>query len=272
MSTLSPEIYRYVAQFIAVFKDTNSNYTDKIYFRFFNQFLTKANFERDQDEIIKVLVVLKDSVLQSLSKLTQKKISRSKKEYKIKPLQHFRLALCNALLVIQNAIAYFGTHLIKIGSKQFFEEISSLCVRILPESAQEEIERTPSGYIIIARALNTLFLCHMHLKIDTIYDYLKRLQTEKIYHGYDTKIIVMCIAKQIFQQNDVSGIVFLLNTVSKIIELSEAKDELIDKNKKKKNNQIKINTQMKKIEDFDKIIGHIDSPFKSDKDVFEAVT
>jgi len=103
----------------------------------------------------------------------------------------------------------------------------------------------------------------MHLKIDTIYDYLKRLQTEKIYHGYDTKVIVMCIAKQIFQENDISAIVFLLNAASKFIELSEAKDELLDKNKKKKKNATKINTQMKKIEDFDKIIGHIDSPFKN---------
>jgi len=54
--------------------------------------------------------------------------------------------------------------------------------------------------------------------------------------------------------------------------LSEAKDELLDKNKKKKKNAGKINTQLKKIEDFDKIIGNIDSPFKSEKDVFEIVT
>lgn len=73
----------------------------------------------------------------------------------------------------------------------------------------------------------------------------------------------MCIAKQIFQENDISAIVFLLNAASKFIELSEAKDELLDKNKKKKKNATKINTQMKKIEDFDKIIGHIDSPFKN---------
>ena len=82
----------------------------------------------------------------------------------------------------------------------------------------------------------------------------------------------MCIAKQIFQQNDISAIVFLINAVSKFIELSEAKDELLDKNKKKKKNAGKINTQLKKIEDFDKIIGNIDSPFKSEKDVFEIVT
>ena len=54
--------------------------------------------------------------------------------------------------------------------------------------------------------------------------------------------------------------------------MSEAKDELLDKNKKKKKNAGKINTQMKKIEDFDKIIGNIDSPFKNEKDVFEIVT
>jgi hypothetical protein len=112
----------------------------------------------------------------------------------------------------------------------------------------------------------------MHLKIDTIYDYLRRLETEKIYHGYDTKVIAMCVAKQILNENDVSNVVFLLNAVSKFIELSEAKDDLLDKNKKKKKNPTKINTQMKKIEDFDKIIKHIDSPFKNDKDVFEIIT
>jgi len=70
MSILLPEIYKYVDQFIFVFKDTNSSYSEKIYFRFFNQFLTKANFERNHVQIIKVLVVLKDSVFHSLTKLT----------------------------------------------------------------------------------------------------------------------------------------------------------------------------------------------------------
>ena len=82
----------------------------------------------------------------------------------------------------------------------------------------------------------------------------------------------MCVAKQILIENDVSNVVFLLNAVTKFIELSEAKDDLLDKNKKKKKNPTKINTQMKKIEDFDKIIKHIDSPFKNDKDVFEIIT
>jgi hypothetical protein len=70
MNILLPEIYKYVDQFIVVFKDTNSSYSEKIYFRFFNQFLTKANFERNQLQIIKVIVVLKDSLLYSLTKLT----------------------------------------------------------------------------------------------------------------------------------------------------------------------------------------------------------
>ena len=44
MDPLAPEIYKHVAQYVAAFKGPGSNYTDKIYFRFFNQLFTKADF------------------------------------------------------------------------------------------------------------------------------------------------------------------------------------------------------------------------------------
>lgn len=98
------------------------------------------------------------------------------KAKKLKPIPHYRLALCNTMLVIQNAIAICGTNLLQIGSTEYFEEISSLCLRLLPHSQDETIERTASGHIILSRALNTLFLCHMHMRIDSIYKYLELLQ------------------------------------------------------------------------------------------------
>lgn len=48
MDTLSPEIFKYLDQFITVFKQPSSSYSDKVYFRFFNQLLNKIDFNRDQ--------------------------------------------------------------------------------------------------------------------------------------------------------------------------------------------------------------------------------
>jgi hypothetical protein len=64
-------------------------------------------------ELMKIFVVLKDALLSALSKLADK-------TKKLKPIPHLRLALCNTLLLIQNAIALFGTYLISCHSLEFF--------------------------------------------------------------------------------------------------------------------------------------------------------
>jgi len=58
------------------------------------------------------------------------------------------------------------------------------------------------------------------MRIDSIYAYLQRLQDERLYHGFDTKVIVMCIAKQIFNETDVTAIAVLLTSVRKFVENS----------------------------------------------------
>jgi hypothetical protein len=141
-----------------------------------------------------------------------------------------------------------------------------MCVRLLPEK-EEPIEKTPSGYIVASRALNTLFLCHMHIKTDSIYDYLERLQKDNLFHGYDTKVFAMCVTKQIFNETDPTAIIILLSALARIVESSANKDDQLDKIKKKKKNTIKVSSQMKKIDDFDKLALILQSPFRNDQDI-----
>ena len=50
----------------------------------------------------------------------------------------------------------------------------------------------------------------MHTKIDSIYPLIKSLSAENIFHGYDTKVFVMCFVKQIFKETDTTAIIMLL--------------------------------------------------------------
>lgn len=75
----------------------------------------------------------------------------------------------------------------------------------------------------------------------------------------------MCIAKQIFNEKDLSAIVELLSGLIKIVTLSEEKDQKIQKNKKKKKKDVKINTHLRTVEDFDKLTKVFDSVFKTDQ-------
>ena len=90
---------------------------------------------------------------------------------------------------------------------------------MLPNSV-EQIEKTAAGRILQSRALNVLFLCHMHVRIDSIYETLIMVQYGKLYHGYDTKVLVMCIQAQILNEVDHTSIMMLLSALSKITALS----------------------------------------------------
>lgn len=151
VSGLSP----YLKQYITAYR--TNQYSEKVYLKLFNQYLFKADFQNNMNDIILILIALKEGLLNSLGKLIDK-------DGKVKSLPHLRLSLSNTMLVVQNAIAVYGTSLLASSNLEFFHEISSICVRILPKQ-QEEIEKSASGRIIQSRAFNTLFLCHMHIKI-----------------------------------------------------------------------------------------------------------
>ncbi len=70
----------------------------------------KADFTRDMGELMNIFVVLKDTLLHCLAKL-------SEKSKKIKPIHTYRLLLCNVLVIIQNALAIYGTHLLNCNSR-----------------------------------------------------------------------------------------------------------------------------------------------------------
>lgn len=167
ISTIAPALHTFVPQFITLFK--NNGYFEKVYLRFFNQFAIKADFQRDQQPLIDIMIVLKDALLNCLSKVALSdngKYTGTHEERKL---------LGSILIIIQNVLAVHGTSLISANSMDFFNEIGSICVRLLP-SSEQGVEASSTGRILMSRALNTLFLCHMHCKTECFYDYLARLK------------------------------------------------------------------------------------------------
>lgn len=165
----------------------------------------------------------------------------------------------------------FGNRLIENNSENFFTEISSLCVRILPRP-NEEVEKTTSGRILISRALNTLLLCHMHIRMDSTFDYLTNLAHENLYHGHDTKVLTMCICKEILKEGDFTAVLILLSSMLTIVNKSDEKNDIIDKTKKRRSNKIKTAAQIKKIADFDKFLRYIDTPFDGGRSIKDQIS
>lgn len=120
----------------------------------------------------------------------------------------------------------------------------------------------------MSRALNTLFLCHLHSKTECFYDYLTRLMGENLYHGHDTLVFALCVGKAIFRETDISILALLVEALMQIIEKSAEKEDNLSKKKKGKS-KIKTNAALKKITDMDKILKTITSPFNEDATVGE---
>ena len=77
----------------------------------------------------------------------------------------------------------------------------------------------------MSRALNTLFLCHLHTKADCFYNYLNRLKGENLYHGYDTRVFLKCVAMEVFRETDFTAIATLIDALLQIVGKSEEKKE-----------------------------------------------
>jgi hypothetical protein len=189
MDVIVPEVHPYLRRYIEAFRA--GKYAEKVYLKFFNQFLLKCDFSRDVVEVITIIITLKDALLQAVNKVYDYT------ENKLKALPHFRLALSNTVIVLQNVIALFGTSLVASNNLDFFHEVSSLCIRLLPRNA-DQVERSATGRIIQSRLFNLFFLCHMHVRIDDVFSILALVREAEIYHGYDTKVLAMCIRRQLF--------------------------------------------------------------------------
>ena len=51
----------------------------------------------------------------------------------------------------------------------------------------------------------------MHVRIESIYGTLELIKDAKLYHNYDTKVLALCISKQLFNENDLTAISILLS-------------------------------------------------------------
>jgi len=61
----------------------------------------------------------------------------------------------------------------------------------------------------------------MHLNMDRIFDYLKIIQDSNAYHGHDTKVVVLCLCKEILKQNDFTALNLLLTALLTIVSKSD---------------------------------------------------
>jgi len=118
--------------------------------------------------------------------------------------------------------------------------------------------------MVIARALNLLFLVHMHQRDDTALRKLLLFQDSYIFRGYDLKVLSACIHNDIFRDADVVSITEMINVLTKAI--SRTREEAIVIRSKKNANSIKSDTKIriKRIEDYEQILKYIETPFSQD--------
>jgi hypothetical protein len=57
--------------------------------------------------------------------------------------------------------------------------------------------------------------------MDRIFDYLKIIQDSNAYHGHDTKVVVLCLCKEILKQNDFTALNLLLTALLTIVSKSD---------------------------------------------------
>jgi hypothetical protein len=126
--SISPALHPLVPQFITLFKA--NGYFEKVYMRFFNQFALKADFQRDQQPLVEIIIVLKDTLLNCLTKVFLAENS------KYTGSQQERITLGNTLIILQNILAAHGTSLLNANSLDFFNEIGAICLRLLPNLDQ----------------------------------------------------------------------------------------------------------------------------------------
>ena len=102
---------------------------------------------------------------------------------------------------------------------------------------------------------------------------LGMVRAGKLYYGYDTKVLVMCVKKQILAEGDHTAILMMLSALSKIVALSIEKGGNIEKRKKMQGkNNSKINNNVRAYEDYYRFIKSIDSPFKIPRDESDMLT
>lgn len=112
LPAIVPNIYPLVSQFKTLFKA--NGYYEKVYLRFFNQFVLKADFTRDQQALIEVIIVLKEALQNSVGKIGMGETGRYKGS------QGERITAGNVLIIIQNLLAVHGNNLLQSNSLDFF--------------------------------------------------------------------------------------------------------------------------------------------------------
>lgn len=112
LPAIVPNLYPLVSQFKTLFKA--NGYFEKVYLRFFNQFVQKADFTRDQQALIEVIIVLKEALQSSVGKIAMAETG------KYKGSQGERVTAGNVLIVIQNLLAVHGNSLLQSNSLDFF--------------------------------------------------------------------------------------------------------------------------------------------------------
>lgn len=144
--------------------------------------------------------------------------------------------------------------------RPYITELSCMSVMMLPTS-EKEIEKSSQYKILASRAMNLLFLCHMHSYADNTLEYLRLVSKDDFFHGYDAKVLAYCVTKEVFKENDPDAVADMLSLLIRIVSDSEKKGALILKLKQSKARSQKNTKLLRKIEDFEKFLGKISSPF-----------
>lgn len=150
-------------------------------------------------------------------------------------------------------------------SVDLYTEIICLCVRMLP---LENINSSKHKRVLLSRVLNLLLLCHLHVPCDAL-TYLRTYANYKLYHGYDTKVMTMCVSKIVCKETQTQEIVAILKIALEIIGASEEIDTFLLRKKSSQGGKINRVSLAKSLGNYDKILKSIETPFNSVKSAKE---
>ena len=94
------------------------------------------------------------------------------------------------------------------------EKIGNMICEIIPVSDEPEEYIEP---IMLARALNLLFICHMHRKDERALRRLLAFQDSFVFRNYDLRVLTLCLTKQIFRESDVTAVTEMIILLIKTI-------------------------------------------------------
>lgn len=140
-------------------------------------------------------------------------------------------------------------------------QVAELGYKIVPVSDEPEDKLEP---IVLARALNLVFMCHMYSRDERALKRLLLFQDALLFRGHDLKVFTVCLTKELFRETDLVAVTEMINLLIKAIW--NANEASVPDVKSKRNPLVKKKPtviRIKKIADYEACLKTMTQPFPS---------